>query len=162
MALRTGLGNPKSFKERRERKIDNLLQTYSYLSKSQHFTVFCANLEASNKLNFQTFLLVHYINFKNNLRYIQKYSGLNARQFCLTAGLGVNALSLSQSFPTTIPMHTFVKAYSMMQQFIYSIEFCDMFLLDFSQTFPNYKDSFNANRIKFGKEARKVYTYQNK
>ena len=153
MGKKYGFGNPKNFKERKERKIDNLLQQYPRLQTSQYFKHFCTEIERIKTEQFKIYLDVEFINFKANLRYIQKISGFNQDEFCRTVGLSKNALTNSQQFPTTIPLHSFKKSYSVMLYFLPTIEFCDMFNISFEQTFPLLREQEQGNRDKLNKAA---------
>ena len=152
MSSGVGFRNVEKFRKRKEGKFDNLKQTYPYLSNNPYFSQLCTRIEQLRNEQFDHYNNFQFVNFKSNIRYVQKCSGLNGDEFCRLAGISKNALSLNQQFPTTIPMHSFVKCYTAMLLYIHSIEFCDMFNLSFEQVFPQLKDNIAANRLKLGKQ----------
>tara|TARA_R110000868_G_C10575640_1_gene738153 strand:+ start:125 stop:637 length:513 start_codon:yes stop_codon:yes gene_type:complete len=161
MGRRTGLGNPKNFAERREKKIDNLLADTRCKRNPVAFRELYQKVYDLQQESFKAFESSMFVKFKANLNYIQLCSGLNQLEFCCIAGITSHALSEDNQYPNTIPIHSFTKSYSIMHYYLPSIEFCDMFNILFSETFPRLKDDYTANRLKLGKTDRKQYTFKN-
>ena len=137
---------------KRGKGIDNLLQRTSYKRNNDAFKQLNSAIKAQRDEDFNTYNSIHFVNFKANLRYIQTCSGLNQEEFTAIANINRNALSEVNQFPTTIPIHSFLKCYSMMRYYLPAIEFCDMFLVRFETIFPYLKDNYSPNRIKLGKK----------
>ena len=111
MSSTVGFRNVKKFRERKEGKFDNLKQTYPYLANNSYFSLLCTTIKQLRDEQFNNYNNIQFKNFKSNIRYVQQCSGLNQDEFCRLAAVSKNALSNNQQFPTTIPMHSFVKCY---------------------------------------------------
>ena len=156
-------GKAEIFAKRREKKIDNYSKKFPHLTRSAHFKHINEQWKQACSINFLTFSNVHYINYRNNLRYVQQCSGLNVVEFTSNFNLNTNSLTKKANELIKTPqirMHTFIKAYSAMQVWLHTIEFCDMFLVDFREVYPFLMDNLQSNRLKLGKGNRKVYTYK--
>ena len=141
------------YKKKRERKFDFLtnkkdVTASPYQLLSLGTSISNSRNDVFNQFNYDWFPL-----FRSNLIYVQLYSGMNKREFSIVANISNHTLSDKNfGYPTTLPIHVFLKCYSIMLHYIPSIEFCDMFSIDFSKAYPWHKDNLNANRIKMGKK----------
>jgi hypothetical protein len=135
----------------RGKGIDNLLNDTSSKRNNDAFRQLNTEIKRLRDEDFDTYNLRHFIQFKANLKYVQVCSGLNQLEFTQMANINRNALSEANQFPTTIPMHSFIKCYSIMRHYLRSIDFCDMFLIDFSIAFPYLKTTYERNRTTLGK-----------
>lgn len=135
----------------RDKAIDNLLLNYPRKRNIKAFKLLNTQIKAQRDEDFKHYSNVQFITFKANLKYVQVNSGLSQGEFSAIANISRNALSEVNQYPTTIPIHSFLKCYSIMRYYIQTIEFCDMFLIDFSEAFPYLKANYSANRIALGK-----------
>jgi len=155
---------PKEFYlERRKRRYDYPLPShYSSLDPSI-FRGLGVELNHNREQDFNNYLSIQFPRYQKNIRFVQECSGLNKREFSLLANISDQAFRQKQAgSPTTIPIHTFIKSYSIMRYFLPMIEFCDMFMIDFSEVYPWLKQQEQANRLKLGKDKRKTYTFKKK
>jgi hypothetical protein len=141
------------YKKRRERKFDLASTNKGISADLNQLNLLSMRLTRLNNEIFDKYRDHDFPLFRSNLLYVQLYSGLNKLEFSSLANISNHALSDKVfKVPTTLPIHTFLKSYSIMLHYIPSIEFCDMFSIDFSKAYPWHKDNLNANRIKMGKK----------
>lgn len=153
--------SPAYFKARRERKVENLLKSKAFSSDPLVYRSICTKLESNRSEDFETYTERHFQTFRANLIYIQQHSGLSILEFSAAANISNHLISDKNLFHlATFPIHTFIKCYSVMRFYIETIDFCDIFTIDFKQAFPWLKDQEQQNRIKLGKKPRKTYTYK--
>lgn len=147
---------PEGYKKDRERKIENLLAKLPTDEGKAYFKRLDTLYSDFNQIAFSTHLPSFYAKFRANLKYIQVNSGLTAVQFSNLARISNVIFSRQEpSYLRGLPLHTFFKAYSLCLVYLPTIDFCDMFTLDFAQTFPFLAEKREENRQKLGKKPRK-------
>lgn len=154
MPVMKNLGKEKQI-ERRKRKIDNLLSSTSNAQFLSHFNYLKSNWETKNSYVFTHSVNQFYSNFRKNLFFIQDISGMNQKEFSALTQVSCNVFYIEEkAYKLGLPLHTFLKIYTTFLLYI-DIDFCDMFTLDFSQTFPFLAEKREENRQKLGKKPRK-------
>jgi hypothetical protein len=87
------------------------------------------------------------------LRYVQINSGLTQVEFTSLARISNVVFARNEpNYLRGLPLHTFFKAYSVCLIYLPSLDFCDMFTLDFRTTFPFLVEQQEENRRKLGKK----------
>ena len=147
---------PEGYKVDRQRKIENLLAKLPTDEGKDHFKRLDTLYSDFNQIAFSVHLPSFYAKFRANLKYIQLNSGLTAVQFSNLARISNVIFSRQEpAYLRGLPLHTFFKAYSLCLVYLPTLDFCDMFTLDFSTTFPFLAEKREENRIKLGKKPRK-------
>ena len=155
MAVMKNLGKEKQ-RERRKRKIENTLSKLPTDEAKANFNELNNLYTLSNTQVFKTNLSEFYAKFRHNLRYIQFNSGLTIHEFSSICQISNQLFSRNEpSYLRGLPLHTFFKAYSLCLVYLPTLDFCDMFTLDFSTTFPFLAEKREENRQKLGKKPRK-------
>lgn len=147
---------PEGYKKDRQRKIENLLSKLPTDEGKAHFKRLDELYSHYNELAFSTHLPSFYAKFRANLKYIQLNSGLNITEFSNLCRISNVFISRQEpAYLRGLPLHTFFKAYSLCLVYLPTLDFCDMFTLDFSTTFPFLAEKREENRQKLGKKPRK-------
>jgi len=138
---------------RRERKYENHSSKLPNDEARAHFKALSKISIQSNEKHFSPTIASFITKFRANLRYVQECSGLTTIQFACIAQIS-NGLFTRQYniYLNAIPLHTFIKVYTTFLIYLPSLEFCDMFTLDFRTTFPFLIDQQEENRRKLGKK----------
>jgi hypothetical protein len=140
-------------RERKERRIDNLLSKSTNQAYLTQFSNLRTQYQRNNLVSFNDTLMKFYGYFQPNLQYMIEVSGLNQVEFCAICGVSRNLVKKNQkTYLTNLKIHTFLKVYSLFLVYLPSLEFCDMFTLDFRTTFPFLVDQQEENRRKLGKK----------
>ncbi len=141
------------YKLQRQRKIDNLLSKLPNDEGKAYFNVLNDLYEHYNTLAFSNHLSQFYAKFRANLRYVQINSGLTQVEFTSLARISNVVFARNEpNYLRGLPLHTFFKAYSVCLIYLPSLDFCDMFTLDFRTTFPFLVEQQEENRRKLGKK----------
>ena len=147
---------PEGYKVDRQRKLNNLLAKLPTDDSKAYFKRLDESYTYFNEIAFSNHLPSFYAKFRANLKYIQLNSGLNITEFSNLCRISNVFISRTEpSYLRGLPLHTFFKAYSLCLVYIPTLDFCDMFTLDFSETFPFLTEKREENRIKLGKKPRK-------
>ena len=147
---------PEGYKKDRERKINNLLSKLPTDEGKAYFKRLDNLYSDFNEIAFTNHLPSFYAKFRANIRYIQVNSGLTTIEFSNLARISNVIFSRNEpSYLRGLPLHTFFKAYSLCLVYLPTLEFADMFTLDFSTTFPFLAEKREENRQKLGKKPRK-------
>ena len=143
-------------RERKEKRIDNLLSKSTNQAYLTQFSNLRTSYEKNNFIAFNDTLLKFYGYFQPNFQYMIEISGLSQVEFCAICGVSRNLVKKNQkTYLTNLKIHTFLKVYSLFLVYLPSLDFCDMFTLDFSTTFPFLAEKREENRQKLGKKPRK-------
>jgi hypothetical protein len=138
---------------RKERKINYLLSRYTETPYLNHFNDLRTQYHRNNLVSFNDTLLKFYGYFQPNFQFMIEVSGLSQVEFCAICGVSRNLVKKNQkTYLTNLKIHTFLKVYSLFLVYLPSLDFCDMFTLDFRTTFPFLVDQQEENRRKLGKK----------
>lgn len=142
-----------AYKLQREKMINNALSKFKTDEGKAHFNHLNILYTHYNGLAFSNHLTQFYAKFRANLIYIQKISGLSQPEFSALAKISNQLFSRCKpDYLRGLPIHTFFKAYSVCLIYLPTLEFCDMFTLDFRTTFPFLVEQQEENRRKLGKK----------
>ena len=138
--------------KRRAKKIENLYKRSPKLKDNPTYNIIRTRFQENANEQFANFNEEHYNRLRDNVRFIQKCSGLNVQEFCATFNLGHNIISHKPNpFCYNIRQHTFLKIYSAFLIYIPNLELFDIFVLDFSKEFLFLEDLKFLNRKLLGK-----------
>ena len=142
--------------ERKERRFNNLLINSTNEVYLTEIKLLRTNYQQHNFNAFSAILPTFFDTFQKNLQYMIFVSSLNQVEFCTIAGVSRNIVKKNQlTYISHLKLHTFLKIYALFLVYLPTIEFCDMFTLDFSTTFPFLAEKREENRQKLGKKPRK-------
>jgi hypothetical protein len=140
-------------RERKEKRIDNLLSKSTNQAYLTQFSNLRTQYQRNNLVSFNDTLLKFYGYFQPNFQFMIEVSGLSQVEFCAICGVSRNLVKKNQkTYLTNLKIHTFLKVYSLFLVYLPSLDFCDMFTLDFRTTFPFLVDQQEENRRKLGKK----------
>jgi hypothetical protein len=143
----------KELAKRREGKIDNLLSSAPNQAFIDHFNQLRTFTKANNENVFMYVVIGLFEKFQQNITFVQEVSALNKKEFAKLAGVSHNLFYNSkQQYIINLRLHTFLKVYSLFLVYLPSLDFCDMFTLDFRTTFPFLIEQQEENRRKLGKK----------
>ncbi len=142
--------------ERKEKRFNNLLINSTNEAYCAQITNLRTTYQQHNFNAFNAILPAFFDTFQKNLQYIIYISSLNQVEFCTIAGVSRNIVKKNQlTYISNLKLHTFLKIFALFLVYLPTLDFCDMFTLDFSETFPFLAEKREENRQKLGKKPRK-------
>lgn len=142
--------------ERKEKRFNNLLINSTNEVYLTEIKLLRTNYQQHNFNAFSAILPTFFDTFQKNLQYMIFVSSLNQVEFCTIAGVSRNIVKKKElTYISHLKLHTFLKIYALFLVYLPTLDFCDMFTLDFSTTFPFLAEKREENRQKLGKKPRK-------